>query len=170
LEEYVPQPYAAKRTGIGIGDRMSPHTRGRNTFASVSALVPWRENRAFVRLVSAAATLALTLIALVMATLVAQAQPTTFSASPTSGPAPLTVKFCASAGIGIDFGDGMSSGMGIAQSVDCPAGETSYTTHTYMAPGTYQLRGLPCPSQHDIVCGGVAAQASATTITVTPAR
>jgi hypothetical protein len=156
---------------------MSPHTRGRNTSLSVLALVPSRGNPAFAPLVGAEAKLVLTLIVVVIATIVAQAQPTTdgnrtahFTASPTSGPAPLTVKFCASAGIGIDFGDGMSSGMGIAQSADCPAGETSYTTHTYTAPGTYQLRGLPCPSQHDIVCGGVAAQASATTITVTPAR
>ena len=34
-----------------------------------------------------------------------------FTAAPTSGQAPLTVTFCAFAGIAIDFGDGTSSGM-----------------------------------------------------------
>jgi len=85
-----------------------------------------------------------------------------------TGRAPLTVAFCASAGIGIDFGDGVSSGMGIAQSGDCPEGVTSYTKHTYTAAGTYRLRGTPCPSStHGAVCGAVAQQASAITITVT---
>jgi hypothetical protein len=91
-----------------------------------------------------------------------------FAASPTSGRAPLTVTFCASAGITIDFGDGASSGMDKAPPGACPAGDGSYVTHTYTAAGTYQLRGFPCPSQHDAVCGGVAEQASAVAITVLP--
>jgi hypothetical protein len=117
------------------------------------------------------------LIATIMAAGTAHAQPTTdgkqsahFSASAISGPAPLIVRFCASAGVAIDFGDGTRSQMGIAQSGDCMPGDFSSVTHTYTEPGTYQLRGFPCPSQHDAVCGEVARQASAVTITVTPAR
>lgn len=90
-----------------------------------------------------------------------------FSASPTSGQAPLTVKFCASAGIGIDFGDGTSSGMGLAQSGDCTAVDASFTTHLYSKPGAYRLRGFPCPGIHASHCEAVARQASALTITVT---
>ena len=94
-----------------------------------------------------------------------------FTASPTSGRAPLTVTFCASAGIGIDFGDGASSGMGIAQSGECPMPNATITRHTYAAAGTYRVRGLPCPSAtHGASCGAAAQQASAVTITVTPAR
>jgi len=94
-----------------------------------------------------------------------------FAASPTSGPAPLTVKFCASAGIGLDFGDGTSSGMGIAQAGDCPAAGSLMTTHTYTAPGTFQVTGRPCPSSsHAASCAEVARQASSTTITVAPTR
>jgi hypothetical protein len=96
-------------------------------------------------------------------------QPAHFSASPISGPAPLTVTFCASAGITIDFGDGSIGGMGNASDRDCPAGDPSYTSHTYRAHGVYRLRGIPCPGIHAAICGDVANQASATTITVTPA-
>jgi hypothetical protein len=98
-------------------------------------------------------------------------QPPHFAALPTSGPAPLTVTFCASAGIGIDFGDGTSSGMNIAQNGkngNCPTGGSSYATHIYTVPGTYQLRGFPCPSPNDTICGEVAQQASAVKIAVTP--
>ena len=101
---------------------------------------------------------------------IAAAQSAHFSASPSSGVAPLTVKFCASAGIGIDFGDGTSGSMGIAQKGDCPPEAFSYTTHTYREPGQYRLRGFPCPSAHDVVCGQVARLASAITITVMAAR
>ena len=85
------------------------------------------------------------------------AQSERFTASPTSGPAPLTVTFCASAGIVINFGDGTSGSMGIAQSGECPAGSLSVVRHTYAAAGTYQLSGLPCPSStHGESCGEVA--------------
>ena len=93
-----------------------------------------------------------------------------FTASPVAGPAPLTVKFCASAGIAIDFGDGTSSGMGPAQRGDCPPGLASSASHTYTRPGSYRLRGSPCPSSmlHP-ECGEAAAQAGAITIVVTGA-
>jgi hypothetical protein len=80
------------------------------------------------------------------------------------------VKFCASAGIAIDFGDGSSSGMGLAQSGDCPAGGTSIVAHTYASAGTYHLRGLPCPGSHNTDCGKIAEQASAVEIVVTAAQ
>ena len=105
----------------------------------------------------------------------AHAQPTTdgkqapyFTASPISGPAPLTVTFCSSAGIGVDFGDGTYS-MGPAPTGACQSGQSGFT-HTYTQPGNYQLRGAPCPSPHDVVCGGTAEQASAVKITVTSPR
>lgn len=90
-----------------------------------------------------------------------------FTASPTSGQAPLTVTFCASAGIGLNFGDGTLSQMGIAQNDECPEGLTSAVRHTYTAPGTYQLRGFPCPSAHAAICGKVAEMAGTVTIIVT---
>jgi PKD domain len=97
-----------------------------------------------------------------------EAQSVQFTASPTSGPAPLTVKFCASAGISIVFGDGTSSGMGSAQDGNCSAGLSWYTSHTYTAPGTYRLRGFPCPSSmFHTECGQAAAQANGVIITVT---
>jgi PKD repeat protein len=93
-----------------------------------------------------------------------------FTAAPTSGQAPLTVTFCAFAGIAIDFGDGTSSAMGMAQGGDCPAGASSMTKHTYVAAGSYQLNGFPCPSSaHGMICGEVAQQAGTVKITVTPA-
>jgi PKD repeat protein len=95
------------------------------------------------------------------------AQTAHFTASPRSGPAPLTVTFCASAGITIDFGDGTCSGMGTPPSGACAAGDT-YVTHTYVAPGTYQLRGFPCPGVNAAACGSVAEQASAIHIVVGP--
>lgn len=105
----------------------------------------------------------------------AWAQPTDgselFTATPTSGQAPLAVTFCASAGIAVDFGDGASSGMGIAQSGECPMPNATIIRHTYAAAGTYRVRGLPCPSAtHGTSCGEAAQQASTVTITVTPAR
>lgn len=100
-----------------------------------------------------------------------EAQSGQFSASPTTGRAPLTVRFCASAGIGIDFGDGSSSGMGIAQSGTCPAGSPMTAKHTYAKPGTFQLRGFPCPSAVDEnPCAEVARIAGTVTITVTPSE
>jgi hypothetical protein len=98
-----------------------------------------------------------------------RAQSERFTASPTSGRAPLTVTFCASAGIVINFGDGTSGSMGIAQSGECPAGSLSVARHTYAAAGAYQLSGLPCPSStHGASCGEVARQAGTVTINVTP--
>jgi PKD repeat protein len=91
-----------------------------------------------------------------------------FSATPISGRVPLTVTFCASVGIALDFGDGASSAMGMTQRGECPAGLTSYLSHTYAAVGTYQLRGLPCPGSMYTTCGAVAQQASAVQITVLP--
>jgi hypothetical protein len=88
-----------------------------------------------------------------------------FDAIPTSGPAPLTVRFCASAGIGVDFGDGVSSGMG-PPSGACPRGGVS-VTHTYTAAGVYRLRGFPCPGSQNTNCGEVAQKAAAVVITVT---
>lgn len=98
------------------------------------------------------------------------AQYTQFTASPTSGVAPLTVRFCASAGISLDFGDGSGSGMGVPLNGDCPPGLSTYVSHTYTVPGTYHLRGLPCPSSmlHP-ECGQAAAQAGLVTIAVTGA-
>jgi hypothetical protein len=93
-----------------------------------------------------------------------------FTASPTSGQAPLTVTFCSSAGIAIEFGDGTSSGMGVAQSGECPTDAFVTTKHTYAAAGTYQLSGSPCPSSaYGNSCGEAARQASSVQITVTPA-
>jgi hypothetical protein len=112
----------------------------------------------------------LTLVATIMASSASCAQTSYFAATPTTGRAPLTVMFCASAGTAIDFGDGTSSAMGMAQSGDCPAGGTSYVKHIYTAAGTYQLRGLPCPGSQNTNCGEVAKQASAVKIIVTPAR
>jgi hypothetical protein len=96
-------------------------------------------------------------------------QRASFSAVPLSGPAPLTVTFCASAGIALDFGDGTGSAMDLAQS-ECPVGSTSHIRHTYGAPGTYHVRGLPCPGSQNTNCGEVAQQASAVMITVVAVR
>ena len=96
-----------------------------------------------------------------------QPLPAYFSASPTSGKAPLIVKFCASAGIGIDFGDGAYSGMGIAQEGTCPRPGSVFTTHTYENAGAYKLKGVPCPGVHASDCGAVASQANAVTVEVT---
>jgi PKD repeat protein len=109
---------------------------------------------------------------MIQATTAAHAQPAElqtiiFTVSPTSGRAPLTVTFCASAGIAIDFGDRTSSGMGVAPSGVCPEGAASYVTHTYATAGSYQLHGSPCPSAHSAVCGGVAMLANAVRIIVT---
>lgn len=91
-----------------------------------------------------------------------------FSASPQSGPAPLTVSFCASAGIAIDFGDGASGAMRRTMPGDCPPGLSSFVSHIYKIPGIYRLRGMPCPSSvlHP-ECGQAAEQANAVTIRVT---
>ena len=97
-----------------------------------------------------------------------EAQSDQFSASPTSGRAPLTVTFCASAGIAIDFGDGSSSGMSIAQSGECPAGSPMTAKHTYAAAGTFQVHGSPCPVAGANPCGEAARIASTVKITVTP--
>jgi hypothetical protein len=97
-------------------------------------------------------------------------QPASFSATPTSGRAPLTVRFCSSVGISIDFGDGTSGGMGEARAGDCPNDMASHTTHTYTAPGTYQLRGFPCPGVNAAACGQVAQLAGNVKITVTQAQ
>jgi len=86
------------------------------------------------------------------------------SASPLSGPAPLTVTFCSSAGIAIDFGDGTISAMDLAQGNECPTGASSHVQHTYAAPGTYQVRGLPCPGSQNTNCGETARLASAVRI------
>jgi hypothetical protein len=94
-----------------------------------------------------------------------------FTALPTSGQAPLTVTFCASAGIGIDFGDGTSGGMGLAQSSDCPGGSPVMVKHTYAGAGTYRLSGFPCPSSaSEESCREAARQAGIVTITITSAR
>jgi hypothetical protein len=94
-----------------------------------------------------------------------------FIASPTSGQAPLTVTFCASAGIGLDFGDGTSSGMGLAQSGDCPGGSPVMVKHLYAQAGTYRLSGFPCPSSaREESCREAARQAATVTITITSAR
>jgi hypothetical protein len=128
-------------------------------------------------LVTTAGIVSLDLVAAILSASAVHAQPATngpqsalFSASPTSGPAPLTVKFCSAAGIGIDFGDGKGSGMGVSSSGECPAGMGSSVTHVYTVPGTYQLRGSPCPGSPNSRCGEAADQANTVTITVTPAR
>ena len=98
------------------------------------------------------------------------AQTVHFAAAPIAGPTPLIVRFCASAGINIDFGDGTSSGMQGGRNGDCPAGLSYFVSHTYTAPGIYHLRGFPCPSSmlHP-ECGEAAGQASSVTVTVTGA-
>src|SRR5206468_12010694 len=94
-----------------------------------------------------------------------------FTASPISGQAPLTVTFCASAGIALDFGDGSSGGMGLAKSGDCPGGGPVMVKHTYAREGTYRLSGFPCPSSaHAQICHEAARQASTVTITTTSPR
>jgi hypothetical protein len=94
-----------------------------------------------------------------------------FTASPTSGQAPLTVTFCASAGIGLDFGDGTGGGMGLAQSGDCPGDSPAMVKHTYARAGTYRLSGFPCPSSARAeICREEARQAATVTITITSAR
>jgi hypothetical protein len=102
--------------------------------------------------------------------LVLAQQAASFSATPTSGRAPLTVRFCASAGITIDFGDETSGGMVEATRGECPSGLTASTTHTYTSPGSYQLRGIPCPGVNAAACGAAAAQANAVKITVMAAQ
>ena len=67
------------------------------------------------------------IMAIPVSTGTSHTQPAGFIASPTFGKAPLTVTFCSIAGVGIDFGDGTSSGMDMAQSGDCPAG-SSFTS------------------------------------------
>jgi PKD repeat protein len=96
-----------------------------------------------------------------------QPEPAYFSASPASGKAPLVVKFCASAGIAIDFGDGTNGSMTIAQEGTCPHPDSVFTTHTYEKAGAYRLRGFPCPGVNASRCGAVAGQANAVTIEVT---
>jgi hypothetical protein len=100
----------------------------------------------------------------------ATSQAARFTASPTSGNVPLIVVFWAHAGILIEFGDGARSGMGVAPSGACPAGQTSYVTHTYTTPGMYQLPAIACPPRGNAVCGEVAQAANAVTITATPGR
>jgi len=98
------------------------------------------------------------------------AQTVHFAAAPIAGPTPLIVRFCASAGINIDFGDGTSSGMQGERNGDCPAGLSYFVSHTYTAPGIYHLRGFPCPSSMlHLECGEAAGQASSVTVTVTGA-
>ena len=98
------------------------------------------------------------------------AQTVHFTAEPSAGPAPLTVKFCASAGIVIDFGDGTRGGMQGARRGDCPAGLSTFALHTYTAPGTYYLRGFPCPSSMlNPECAEAAGQAGTVNVTVTRA-
>jgi hypothetical protein len=111
------------------------------------------------------------IVIILIATIAAHSQQAVqFSASPLSGPAPLMVTFCSSAGIAIDFGDGTISAMELAQGSDCPAGASSHVRHTYAAPGTYQVRGLPCPGSQNTNCGEAARLASAVRIDVTPTR
>ena len=94
-------------------------------------------------------------------------EPAYFSASPMSGKRPLIVEFCASAGIGIDFGDGTSGGMGIAPEGTCPRPGSVFITHKYENTGAYKLKGFPCPGINALHCGAVASQANAVTIEVT---
>ncbi len=94
-------------------------------------------------------------------------EPAYFSASPMSGKAPLIVEFCASAGIGIDFGDGTSGGMGIAPEGRCPRPGSVSTTHNYQNKGAYKLKGFPCPGVNAVQCGAVASQANTIIIEVT---
>jgi hypothetical protein len=84
-----------------------------------------------------------------------------------SGKRPLIVEFCASAGIGIDFGDGTSGGMGIAPEGRCPRPGSVFITHKYESTGAYKLKGFPCPGFNAVHCGAVASQANAVTIEVT---
>ncbi len=71
---------------------------------------------------------------------------TTFSGSPTSGSAPLSVTFYSNTGGSIDFGDG-SSGLMMPLTVLCAAGancggSSTYAYHTYTSSGTYTAKLL----------------------------
>lgn len=125
--------------------------RGPSSWSSWSAAMIWPIGLSFIVLAGACNSVA------------AAAQ---FTASPTSGTAPLIVKFCAAAGIAIDFGDGTSSGMQAAAPRDCP-GFSNSAFHMYTRAGIYHLRGGPCPSSalHP-ECGEAAEEASAVVITV----
>jgi PKD domain len=80
---------------------------------------------------------------------------TTLTATPTTGPAPLTVSFNASGPVGtsitntINFGDGSTGTLNPAPvCADC--GPSSSASHTYTAPGTYTVTVSyisACPTQ-----------------------
>ena len=98
-----------------------------------------------------------------------------FSASPTSGTAPLNIVFTTNvSGSTVVFGDGTSAPVtancltGLNGSRNCDTG--SYlTTHTYTTPGTYTatLRGTQCPSTPGLSCAQVITTLGTATITVT---
>lgn len=98
-----------------------------------------------------------------------------FSATPTSGPAPLTVQFSASSGGFIDFGDGTSRPMTpsavlcVQNATNCQSGGTS-ATHTYASAGTYTAKLIKkaiCNAPPGVFCSLAADEVLGTaTITV----
>ena len=85
------------------------------------------------------------------------AVPATFSATPSSGPAPLTVRFASGVGNAIDFGDGTSELFYYCLAIGCPT-QGFNIEHTYSSAGTYTARALYGQNQ----------TVGTTTITVTP--
>jgi len=85
------------------------------------------------------------------------AVPATFSATPSSGPAPLTVRFASGVGNTIDFGDGTSELFYYCLAIGCPT-QGFNIEHTYSSAGTYTARALYGQNQ----------TVGTTTITVTP--
>src|SRR3989344_6070808 len=85
------------------------------------------------------------------------AVPATFSATPSSGPAPLTVRFASGVGNTIDFGDGTSELFYYCLAIGCPT-QGFNIEHTYSSAGTYTARALYAQNQ----------TVGTTTITVTP--
>src|SRR3989344_7100105 len=67
--------------------------------------------------------------------------PPNFSASPTSGPAPLTVRFASGVGSAIDFGDGTSDLFPYCLAIGCST-QGFVIGHTYSSAGTYTARAL----------------------------
>ena len=132
-----------------------------------------RRHSLICRWVSVAIALTTTIAAPLVGAQEADAKTARFTASPATGRAPLTVTFCSAAGISLNFGDGATSGFGLAKRGDCRLlGATAVMVrHTYAKPGTYQLRGMPCPGSSGAdVCAAVAQQANGMKIIVRPQR
>lgn len=81
------------------------------------------------------------LVASVLVTIPARSDDISFSASPESGDAPLTVKFSSNKGTKIDFGDGSSEEFSYCLATGCQT-EGFTVIHTYNKVGTYNVKVL----------------------------